>query len=76
MRERPRQIPDDWLYEEIEDGRGIRWSDPKNRNNAVRMYNGDPSAERIVDRSPYVIVTVDGELIGSDGKKIGEQLYD
>ena len=74
--ERPKQIPPNWICEQLPDAKGWRWSDPANRNNAVRIYDGDSHSERLEDQSPYVIITVNGELIGSDSQKLGEFLYD
>lgn len=75
-RERPRQIPLDWVGEPLPMGKGWRWFDPKDRGDSVRIYRGDPRAEHPVDRDMYVIVTVKGETLDAQGTPTGEFLRD
>ena len=73
---RPKLIPKHWIGEPLPDERGWRWCDPNNRNDAVRICRGDPDAADETDRSTYVIITVNGELIARHGEKTGEFLFD
>ena len=64
---RPPQIPDNWMGEPLPNGEGWRWYNPSNRGDSVRIFRAD---------EPYVVVTVDGNLIGGDGQPTGERLAD
>lgn len=75
-KKRPRQIPNDWIGTPIPNGRGFRWTDPRNRGNAVRIFRGDPEASNPVDRHTYVIVTVDGEELNASGGRSGHFIRD
>jgi len=73
---RPRQIPADWSGEPLPDDLGWRWYNPRNRRDSVRLYRGDPASRDASTRQPYVVVTVNGELLGPDGKPLGQYLDD
>ena len=73
---RPPNIPVHWLGEPLPSHAGWRWFNPQNRGDSVRLFRGNPQSAKSVEQYPYVIVTVDGNLIGRDGKPTGEQLHD
>ena len=73
---RPRQIPSEWQGEPLPDGAGWRWFNPENRGDSVRMYRAGPQSADPSIHEPYVIVTVNGQIIGRDGQPLGEYLSD
>jgi hypothetical protein len=73
---RPRSIPPNWIGEPLPNNEGWRWSDPKNRGNAVRIHRRSPTASNAIDRDTYVVVTRDGQLMDASGRPTGKLLRD
>lgn len=73
---RPAQIPPDWAGEPLPRNYGWRWYNPTNRLDSVRLYRGDPKSWDLSKRDPYVVITVNGQLIDRDGKPTGTYLRD
>lgn len=73
---RPRNIPPNWIGEPLPNNEGWRWSDPKNRGNAVRIHRGSPNAANPIDRNMYVVITKDGQLLDASGRPTGKLLRD
>lgn len=74
--EKPRNIPEHWHGEALPECAGWRWFNPDNRGDSVRIYRGSADSESPAEQQPYVIVTVDSQLIGRDGKPTGKILND
>jgi len=51
-------------------GTGLRWTDPKNKGNGVRVDRGDPKSPQPSQRTDHALVRSKGKVIGRDGKPI------
>ncbi|MBP1859085.1 hypothetical protein [Rhizobium herbae] len=49
---------------------GVRWIDPKNGNNSIRIDKGDPNSGNISQRVDHVIINRGGVVIGRNGQPI------
>ena len=73
---RPPNVPPHWVGESLPLGQGWCWSNPQNRGDSVRLFRGDPEDPQPSKQRPYVLVTVNGILLGHDGRPTGEKLND
>jgi RHS repeat-associated protein len=48
-------IPSDWIQESSDFGNGVRFHDPENYDNYIRVMPGDPSSEFTTRRQPYIV---------------------
>ena len=69
---RPPNIPDTWVGRAVDPGQAWRWFDPDNPGNSVTIHRGDPLSAEPSKREGYVVVRVDGRLIGRDGKPVDD----
>ncbi len=49
---------------------GLRWQDPKNKGNNIRIDKGDPSSRNLSQRVDHVVVARNGKVIARDGNPI------
>jgi len=69
--ERPSQIPSKWGDGfPTKKGVGVRYVDPKNPGNRVRIDKGRPESEFPTQQVDHVVVVRGGKVIGRDGKPI------
>ncbi|HTO33302.1 MAG TPA: hypothetical protein VL202_19320 [Pararhizobium sp.] len=69
-KERPRQIPTDWIGSPTRSAPGWRWDNPANTGNSVRIFRGDPNHSDPSMRQPFVVVVKNGVTIGADGQPL------
>lgn len=66
------KFPSSWGAGELNNkGVGIRWQDPKNLGNGVRIDQGNPNNSQVVQQVDHVVVRSNGKVIGADGRPIG-----
>lgn len=68
----PGKIPGDWGLGTVtkKKGFGVRWADPKNANETIRIDRGDPRSPFPSQRVDHVIINHGGRTIGRDGRPI------
>ena len=59
---------------QIYDKDGMRYQDPDNKGNGVRIDKGDPNHEHASQREDHVVVNHNGKVIGRDGKPINGRI--
>ena len=64
------KLPDGWESKPNKKGVGIRYQDPQNQGNGVRIDQGNPDHSLPSQRVDHVIVRRNGVVIGRDGSPI------
>ncbi|WP_437974390.1 SpvB/TcaC N-terminal domain-containing protein [Sorangium sp. So ce295] len=65
------KIPGSWgAANPTKKGVGVRWQDPKNQGNGVRIDRGNPNNSQSLQQVDHVVVNSNGRIIGPDGKPI------
>lgn len=82
----PRKFPPDEASEKVppewgpgnpnKKGVGQRWEDPSNQGNGIRIDQGNPNHSLPSQQQDHVIVRVNGQVIGRDGKPITGSIQD
>jgi RHS repeat-associated protein len=57
-------------------GEGVRWTDPSNKGNGVRIDRGNPTRSQETQRVDHVIVRHNGQIIGRSGNPINGSIAD
>lgn len=57
-------------------GEGVRWTDPSNKGNGVRIDRGNPANSQPTQRVDHVIVRQNGQVIGRNGRPINGSIAD
>ncbi|MBK5073799.1 hypothetical protein I2492_13360 [Budviciaceae bacterium CWB-B4] len=70
------KFPSDWGATPNKKEVGIRWQDPNNKGNGVRIDQGNPDVSQPTQQVDYVIVRYNGQVIGRDGKPIQGSIAD
>lgn len=66
-------IPDNWLATETDNTVGVRFMDPKNRQNHIRVMPGRKQSQYANSQKPYVVRYINGAGVDRDGKKIPQR---
>ena len=66
-RERSAGIPENWIVKPSKTGGGIRFIDPENPHNSVRLMPGDPNSPYPNSRMPYVRWLRNGKSLDANG---------
>ena len=69
----PEGIPEGWRIRPTRGEGGVRYYDPKNPGNAVRVMPGDPSSQYPNSQEPYVRWQRNGQALDADGN-LGAEL--
>ena len=65
------KIPSDWGGGATNrKGVGMRWEDPSNRGNGVRIDQGNVNNSQVLQQVDHVVVRSNGRIIGPDGKPV------
>lgn len=67
---RPGGVPPNWIRKPSKDGGGVRFIDPNNPHNSVRVMPGDPSSPHPNSRMPYVRRMKDGSSYDVNGNVV------
>ncbi|MEM6386385.1 MAG: hypothetical protein AAF718_09140 [Pseudomonadota bacterium] len=70
------ELPANWESAPTRKGVGIRWSDPENQGNGVRIDKGNPGSPFPSQQVDHVIVRHNGEVLGRDGLPIQGAIAD
>ena len=73
---RPEGIPADWIVKPSKTGGGIRYIDPKNPHNSVRVMPGDPDSPFPNSRQPYVRHLQHGQSLDVHGNVVPKNTPD
>ncbi|MGK4002230.1 RHS repeat-associated core domain-containing protein [Sorangium sp. So ce1036] len=69
------KIPSSWgASKSTRKGVGVRWQDPKNQGNGVRIDRGNLNNSQSLQQVDHVVVNSNGRIIGPDGKPIAGAL--
>ncbi|MRH88970.1 hypothetical protein GFY24_16210 [Nocardia sp. SYP-A9097] len=49
---------------------GVRWSDPNNKGNSIRIDKGDPTNGLASQQVDHVVINVNGRIIDKNGNPI------
>ncbi len=72
-----KKLPSEWGGGKAnKKGAGMRWQDPNNPGNGVRIDRGNPSNSQPTQRVDHVVVRREGKVIGRDGKPIAGSIKD
>ncbi len=66
--ERPKNVPKDWKQSPSRNEKGVRYRDPKNPHNEVRVQKGDPGSKYKNSRKPYARWKKNGQWLDENGK--------
>ena len=66
--ERPKNVPKDWVEIPSNKGEGIRYRDPKNPHNEVRVQKGNPEVSNPMQKRDYVRWKKNGQWLDKYGK--------
>jgi len=64
------KIPSSWQNKPNKKKVGIRWQDPENQGNGIRIDQGDKNNSLPSQQVDHAIVRKNGQVIGRDGKPI------
>jgi hypothetical protein len=64
---RPPGIPNDWVVSDTAKGGGIKYVDPGNVGNSVRVMPGNPNSPYPSSQGPYVRWQVNGKPLDANG---------
>lgn len=64
---RPEGVPGEWVRMPADKGRGVKYRDPRNVHNEVRIQKGNPNSRYPTSRKPYVRWKKDGALLDING---------
>jgi len=71
------KIPKSWgKGKPTRKGDGVRWQDPDNPGNGVRVDAGNPENSQIAQQVDHVVVRSNGQVIGRDGEIISGSIKD
>lgn len=51
---RPDGVPEDWVRKVSRDKKGVKYVDPKDAGNDIRIQRGNPNSDYANSREPYV----------------------
>ena len=66
--ERPKGVPENWEQSPSNKGEGMRYCDPNNPHNEVRLQKGKPEVSNPSQQKDYVRWKKDGGWLDKDGK--------
>ena len=72
--ERPSSVPENWIMRPSKTGGGVRFIDPNNPHNSVRVMPGDPSSSYPNSRMPYVRWMRDGQPLDANGNALPSRM--
>jgi hypothetical protein len=75
-RQIPEGIPDNWRIRPTKGDGGVRYYDPNNPGNAVRVMPGDPQSPFSTSRSPYVRWQQNGQALDANGNVVPKNTPD
>jgi hypothetical protein len=64
---RPDGVPEDWLQTPSNKGEGVRYRDPRNLHNEVRIQRGEPDVSNPLQQRDYVKWKRNGQWMDKDG---------
>ena len=69
-RVRPEWIPENWIAKPSRSGNGIKYLNPDNPNDNIRIMPGNPNSRFPSQRKPYVKRQKNGALVDSNGNRV------
>jgi len=73
IEDRPKNIPKDWVKSTSNNGKGVRYRDPNNKHNEVRLQRGEPNSSQSGQRQDYVTWKRNGQWLDKNGKRVPRQ---
>ena len=67
---RPEGVPAAWVEKPSKTGGGVRYVDPENPHNSVRVMPGDPNSPYPNSQQPYVRHLKDGQSLDVNGNPV------
>ena len=67
---RPEGVPEDWIREESRKGEGIKYVDPNNEHNYVRISRGNPDSSNLGQQQDYVRWQKNGQSLDKNGRVV------
>jgi len=73
IEDRPKNIPKDWVKSTSNNGKGVRYRDPNNKHNEVRVQRGEPNSSQPGQRQDYVTWKRNGQWLDKNGNRVPRQ---
>jgi hypothetical protein len=71
------KVPSEWGAGTVtKKGEGVRWTDPQNEGNGIRIDAGNPANSQTSQQVDHVLVRRNGQVIGRDGNPISGSIKD
>jgi hypothetical protein len=73
---RPPFVPKDWIEKPSNKGTGVKWVDPNNPHNSVRLEPAKPGSSNPGQQQDYMVVTKNGQTLDLNGNAVPRQSLD
>jgi hypothetical protein len=71
------KVPSEWgAGTATKKGEGVRWTDPRNEGNGIRIDAGNPANPQTSQQVDHVLLRRNGQVIGRDGNPISGSIKD
>ncbi|NHO58119.1 hypothetical protein GOB86_13905 [Acetobacter lambici] len=68
--QKPNGIPNNWIEKPTRKGGGVRYTNPENPNDFVRVMPGNSESPFPAQRGPYVIRSSNGQIVNANGDAV------
>lgn len=68
--QRPPRVPEDWTVQPSKKGGGMKYTNPNNPHDSVRVMPGNPNSPNPAQRVPYVKRIKDGRALDKLGNPV------
>ena len=68
--QRPLGVPPDWIEQPAKKGGGIKYTNPNNPHDSVRVMPGNPNSPNPLQQFPYVKRMKDGKALDKFGNPV------
>ena len=73
---RPAFVPKNWIEKPSNEGTGVKWVDPSNPHNSVRLEPAKPGSSNPGQQQDYMVVTKNGQTLDMNGNAVPRQSLD
>ena len=73
---KPIGIPDNWKVEITKKGGGMKYINPENKHEFIRIQPGNPGSSNSVQKKPYIIHQKAGKAIDKNGNLVSRESVD
>lgn len=73
VEDRPENIPRDWVKSPSKNSKGVKYTDPRNAGNEVRVQRGNPNNSQPGQQRDYVTWRRNGQYLDKNGNRVPRQ---